>query len=64
MPAVSEAQRKATAIAKHHPSKLFKRNRGLLLMSKSQLHEFASTKERGLPARKSRLTRKGRRKHT
>ncbi len=64
MPAVSKVQRIATAIAKHHPSKLFRRNRGLLSMSKNQLHEFASTKERGLPVRKSRLTRKGRRKHT
>ncbi len=61
MPAVSEAQRRAMAIAKHHPSKLFKRNRGLLSMSRRQLHEFASTKEKGLPKRKSRLTKRGRR---
>lgn len=56
MPAVSKAQRRAMAIAKHHPSKLYKRNRGLLKMSKSQLHDFAKTKERGLP-RKKKLAR-------
>lgn len=53
MPATSEAQRRAAAIAKHHPSKLFKRNRGLLKMSKGQLHHFASTKESGLPHKRS-----------
>ncbi len=37
------------AIAEHHPEKLYKRNRGLLKMSKQQLHDFASTKEKGLP---------------
>ena len=41
MPAISEAQRKAAAIAKHSPSKLFKRNRGLLSMSKEKLGHFA-----------------------
>jgi hypothetical protein len=40
------------AIADHHPEKLYKRNRGLLSMSKSQLHDFASTPEKGLPKRK------------
>lgn len=44
MPAVSEAQRRVMAIAEHHPTKLYKKNRGLLKMSKSQLHDFASTK--------------------
>ena len=52
MPAVSEAQRRAIAIAEHHPEKLFKRNRSLLGMSKSQLHDFASTKEKNLPHKK------------
>ncbi len=52
MPAVSRNQRIAMAIAEHDPSKLNKSNRGLLSMSKSQLHDFASTKERGLPKRK------------
>jgi hypothetical protein len=52
MPAESVAQRKAMAIAEHDPGKLYKKNRGLLKMSHQQLHEFADTKEMGLPARK------------
>jgi len=44
MPAVSKAQRTAMAIAEHAPGKLYGRNKGLLKMSKSQLHDFASTK--------------------
>lgn len=42
MPAVSAAQRTAAAIALHAPQKLYKKNRGLLKMSGSQLHEFTS----------------------
>jgi len=49
MPAVSEAQRRAIAIAEHEPGKLYKRNRGLLKMDKSDMHDFASTPEKGLP---------------
>lgn len=37
------------AIAENSPEKLYKRNRGLLEMSKRQLHDFASTPEKGLP---------------
>lgn len=37
------------AIAEHHPKKLYKKNKGLLKMSKSQLHDFATTKEKKLP---------------
>ena len=37
------------AIAEHKPDQLYKRNRGLLSMSKDQLHDFAATK--GLPKR-------------
>ena len=44
MPAVSEKQRQVFAIAEHAPEKLYKKNRGLLKMSKGQLHDFASTK--------------------
>lgn len=44
MPSVSTAQRIAMAIAEHNPSKLYKKNKGLLKLSKSQLHDFASTK--------------------
>ena len=49
MPAESKDQRVAMAIAEHNPGKLYKRNRGLLKMSKKQLHDFASTSEFGLP---------------
>lgn len=52
MPAVSKAQRRAMAIAKHHPSKLYARNKGMKKMTKTQLHEFASTKEKGLKRKK------------
>ena len=54
MPAVSQAQRKIFAIAEHSPEKLHKENRGLLGMSHEQLHEFADTKEKGLPKHKGR----------
>ncbi len=52
MPAVSKKQRRAFAIAEHEPGKLHKRNRGLLKMSKAQLHDYASTPEKGLPRKK------------
>lgn len=44
MPATSDKQRKLMAIAEHNPSKLYKKNKGVLKMSDKQLHEFASTK--------------------
>lgn len=49
MPSESKAEQAAMAIAEHNPSKLYKRNRGLLKMSYSQLHDFASTPTRHLP---------------
>ncbi len=52
MPAKSKAQRKLMAIAQHHPSKVKKKNRGVLKMGKKRLHEFAETKEKGLPKKK------------
>lgn len=52
MPAVSKKQQKAMAIAKHHPEKLYKRNRGLKKMTEKQLEEFARTKRKGLPNKK------------
>lgn len=52
MPAQSKKQRQAAAIAKHHPEKLHKKNRGMLKMSKEELHKIASTSEKHLPARK------------
>lgn len=50
MPAVSRAQQIAMAIAEHNPSKLSPRNAGLKSMSLKQLHDFASTPRKGLPA--------------
>ncbi len=37
------------AIAEHDPSKLKKKNKGLLGMSHEQLHDFASTPTSDLP---------------
>ncbi len=44
MPSVSEKQRVTAAIAKHSPEKLYKRNRGMLSMSKKQLGDYARKK--------------------
>jgi hypothetical protein len=37
------------AIAEHNPDNLYARNKGVANMSKSQLHDFASTPRTGLP---------------
>jgi len=42
MPALSERMRVAAAIAEHHPEKLYARNRGMLKMTRGQLHDYAS----------------------
>jgi len=55
MPAVSKSQRRLAAIAKHHPGKLYKRNRGVLKMSQKQLGHYAGTSEKKLPKKKSKL---------
>ena len=52
MPSRSKAERIAMAIAEHHPNQLYARNRGLLKMSHTQLHDFAATPEKGLPYKK------------
>lgn len=52
MPAVSKNQQMAMAIAEHEPGKLKGKNKGLLKMSHSQLHDFAATKRKGLPMKK------------
>jgi hypothetical protein len=53
VPSLSKKQRKAAAIAEHHPDQLNDANKGMLSMSKGQLHDFASTPEEGLPEKKS-----------
>lgn len=47
MPAVSTKQRELMAIAEHKPSMVSRKNRGVLKMSKQQLHDFAATKGLG-----------------
>ena len=49
MPSLSIAQRKLMAIAEHHPSEVSAKNKGVLSMDHQQLHDFASTKQTGLP---------------
>lgn len=49
MPAESMAQAMAARIAKHAPGKLYARNRGMLDMSKADLHKYAKTKSKGMP---------------
>lgn len=53
MPAESKAQRRLMGMAEHHPEKVMAKNKGVLKMSKGQLHDFASTKEKGLAEHKS-----------
>ena len=43
------------AIAEHNPGKLYAKNRGLVKMSHSQLHDFAATPRSGLPERKGKI---------
>ena len=57
MPAKSKKQRRMMAIAEHHPEKLYKRNKDVKKMTKKQLSEFASTKEKRLPSKKKRKKR-------
>ena len=49
MPAGSIAQRKFFAIMEHHPEEARAKR---INMTKSQMHDFASTPEKGLPYRK------------
>ena len=59
MPALSRNQRIAMAIAEHNPDKLYAKNKGMLSMSHDQLHDFASTPEKGLPQRSNSGLQKG-----
>lgn len=52
MPAKSKAQQRLMAIAEHNPGAVKGKNRGVLKMSKQELHDFAATKRKGLPSRK------------
>jgi hypothetical protein len=52
VPAKSQAMQKATAMALHHPNKLYKRNKSLLKMTGSELREYAETRRKGLSEKK------------
>lgn len=54
MPAVSEKERRLMAIAEHHPEMVHEENKGVLQMSHKQLHDYATTSEKGLPIKKKR----------
>ena len=58
MPAKSKKQRQLMAIAEHSPEKVKAENKGVLKMTHSQLHDFASTDEAGLPVQVKRETKK------
>ena len=49
MPSVSKAQRRLIGLAEHHPEQVSAENRSILSMKHSDMHDFASTKEKGLP---------------
>jgi len=53
VPSLSQAQAIAARIAAHHPEQLYERNKGMLSMSKGELHKYASTSEKGLPKKKA-----------
>lgn len=62
MPAPSKKMRRAAAIAEHHPEDLYTRNEGLKKMKPEDLHDYASTKEKGLPMRAPGARRRRKRK--
>lgn len=49
MPSKSVAQEKMMQIAEHAPEKLYARNKGVLSMTHSQIHDFASGSEKDKP---------------
>lgn len=44
-------QRRLIAIAEHHPEEVSAKNKSVLSMKKKDMHDFASTPEKGLPTR-------------
>ena len=49
MPAKSQAQQRLMAMAEHNPGAIYDKNKGILGMSKDELHKFSATKRKGLP---------------
>jgi hypothetical protein len=58
MPAPSKKARRAWAIAEHEPGKLYSRNRDMLKATNKEMHDFASTPEKGLPVRVRKMNNK------
>lgn len=56
MPATSEKQRIAMAIAEHQPNKLYTKNKGMLKMTHRQLHEFATKIKKGKKAKRNKYS--------
>jgi hypothetical protein len=59
MPAKSVAQRKLMGMALHHPEKVSAKNKGILKMTRAQLHDYSDTEEDGLAYHVSDMKRKG-----
>jgi hypothetical protein len=57
MPAPSKAMRRLAGLAEHHPEKVYKKNKSILKMSGTALHDFASTPEKNLPYKKKKKRR-------
>jgi hypothetical protein len=49
VPSRSVAQRRLFAVAEHHPEELYAKNAKLADLPQKTLHDFAATKEKGLP---------------
>uniref|UniRef100_A0A6M3K5L8 DUF3008 domain-containing protein n=1 Tax=viral metagenome TaxID=1070528 RepID=A0A6M3K5L8_9ZZZZ len=60
LPAKSKSQQRLMAMAKHSPSKIKKKNRGVLKMTDKQLSEYAKTKTKDLPKKVSSKRKKKR----
>lgn len=58
MPAKSKAMQKLMAIAEHMPSKVQTKNKGVLKMSKQELHDYAATPTKGLPQKVKKAKKK------
>lgn len=58
MPGESIAQARLARLAEHHPEKVYKKNRSILKMSGTALHDYASTPDKGLSYKKKK--KKGR----
>ena len=58
MPAKSKKQQQLMAIAAHSPEKVQEKNKGVLKMTQSQMHDYASTDRKGLPVQVKKETKK------